>query len=130
MAYTQDFVDAANRHMDAANCLHDHEPPCRRRDIAGYLYGIAAECAVEEIMRRSRHWREPERAHFPELKSLLRDNLQGRHAGVLRTLVENSGFMNEWDIAMRYAPRKAITDLQVRRWQGDATRAVDAMRQT
>jgi hypothetical protein len=127
MAYTTNLADAARRHLEAADCLHDCEPPCRRRDIAGYLYGLAAECALKEIMRRSHHWREPERLHFPELKSALLETLRGRHAGVLRTLAEDTGFMNEWDIAMRYAPRADIPDRLVGTWRAHARKVLSIM---
>jgi hypothetical protein len=126
MAYGTNFVDAARRYLQAANCLHDHEPPCRV-DVAGYLYGIAAECALKEIMRRSHHWREPERAHFPDLKVVLRDSARGRHAGILRRFAEDGAFMSEWDIAMRYAPRTDILLVQVKRWRMNASDAIAAM---
>jgi len=127
MAYTTNFADAARRHLEAANCLFDGEPPCRRRDIAGYLYGIAAECALKDIIRRSIPWQEPERLHFPELKSYVRDIARGRHAGTLRKFAEDGAFMSEWDIAMRYAAKKDIANLQVERWRVHAQRAVAAM---
>ena len=133
MAYTMNLVDAARRHLDAANCLHDCEPPCRRRDVAGYLYGIAAECALKEIMRRSHNWRQRERnddpfyAHFPHLKTMLRDTAEGRHAGVLRRFAEDTAFMNQWDIAMRYAPRTDITDRLIQDWKAHAKKVIDAM---
>ena len=126
MAYGINFWDAARRYLQAANCLHDREPPCRV-DVAGYLYGIAAECALKEIMRRSLHWREPEHVHFPELKVVLRDSAQGRHAGILRRFAEDGAFMSEWDIAMRYAPRADISLVQVRRWRVNASDAIAAM---
>lgn len=133
MAYVRDLVDAAHRHMEAADCLHTGAPPCRRRDIAGYLYGIAAECALKEIMHRSHRWRDPERddspffAHFPELKTLVRDSAQGRHAAVLRRFAEDDSFMNEWHIAMRYASRAGIADRQVERWRSHAKDVIAAM---
>jgi hypothetical protein len=96
-------------------------------DVAGYLYGIAAECALKEIMRRSHHWREPERAHFPDLKVVLRDSARGRHAGILRRFAEDGAFMSEWDIAMRYAPRTDILLVQVKRWRMNASDAIAAM---
>lgn len=133
MAYKMNLVDAAHRHMEAANCLHDCAPPCRRRDVAGYLYGIAAECALKEIMRQSHNWRMLERddgpfyAHFPVLKSMLRDSAQGRYAGVLRRFAEDDAFMNEWDITIRYAPRADIADRLVEGWQAHASKVIAAM---
>jgi hypothetical protein len=126
MAYTTNFSDAARRHLEAADCLHDGDPPCRRRDIAGYLYGLAAECALKELMRRSIIGVEPERAHFPELKSVVRDRARGRYASVLRRF-SDTAFMNEWDIKMRYASKKEIPEALVVRWRGHAKAALSAM---
>lgn len=120
----------------APNCLREASPPCRRRDVAGYLYGIAAECALKHIMQCSHHSRPSERverkddplyAHFPALKTLLRDSAQGRYAGILRKFAEDDGFMNEWDIAMRYASRRDIEDSIVERWREHAIKAIAAM---
>jgi len=127
MACTTNFADAARRHLEAANSLFECEPPCRRRDIAGYLYGIAAECALKEIIRRSIPWQEPERLHFPELKSHLRDIAQGRYAGTLRKFYEEGAFLSEWDIAMRYAAKKDIPSPLVERWRVHAKNAIAAM---
>ena len=66
-------------------------------------------------------------AHFPTLKTLLRDRAQGRHATVLRRFADDDAFMNEWDIEMRYAPRQDITDDLVERWRAHAQRAVTEM---
>jgi hypothetical protein len=135
MAYTTSYSDAARRHMQAANTLHDAEPAHRRRDVAGYLYGIAAECALKNIMRRSHSWsigRErdqgaPVRLHFPHLKTELRDTASGRHAATLRRFAEDTAFMNEWDITMRYAEKNAVSDALVRKWREDAARVLQAM---
>jgi len=126
MAYRTDFVDAARRYLQAADCLHDREPPCRV-DVAGYLYGIAAECAIKEILRRSRLWSKPDLVHFPELKVVLRDNASGRYAGSLRKFAEDGAFMSEWNIAMRYAPKSDISPVQVKRWRMNARDAIAAM---
>lgn len=126
MAYGTNFVDAARRYLQAANCLHDREPPCRI-DVAGYLYGIAAECALKEIMRRSQLWGAPEKLHFPELKVALRDSARGRYAGILRKFAEDGSFMSEWHIAMRYAPKEDIAPVQVKRWRMHARAAIAAM---
>lgn len=47
------------------------------RTTAGYLYGIAAECAIKALFREN-FWTDdskngPVYAHFPQLKSKLRD---------------------------------------------------------
>ena len=126
MAYSIDFPDAARRHHAAAESLYEHEPAKRRRDIAGYLYGIAAECALKQILRRSLAWHEPEYLHFPELKSAVRERAQGRYASALRRFSETA-FMNGWDIKMRYAPRREVSDGLVERWREQAKEIIAAM---
>lgn len=122
MAYTMDLADAARRHLEAANCLHDCAPPCRRPDIAGYLYGIAAECALKIERDDGPFWQ-----HFPVLKSMVRESAQWRHTGVLRRFAEDDDFMNEWSIEMRYAPKQDIEHRLVARWRQHATEVIAAM---
>ena len=131
MAYSTNFSDAAHRHNHAAECLYDCEPARRRRDVAGYLYGLAAECALKEILRRS-HSRilaeNPDtlRAHFPHIKTGIRDTAFGRHASRLQKFC-GTGFMQEWDIAMRYAHRREVPDARVTQWRADAKAALETM---
>jgi len=76
--YAHDMRAAAYRHLQAAERLRSTD----RKDVAGYLFGIAAECALKQMMLASgmRPRREEERrndpfyAHFESLKSMLRDS--------------------------------------------------------
>jgi hypothetical protein len=132
--YSQQFSKSATRHLNAAVSLH-HEGQGGSPDVAGYLFGVAAECAVKQIMRESgmtplppnQRRDDPFYAHFPELKTLLRNTVQGRRAGELRAWCEDGVFMRDWDTDMRYAPSKDITKRDVERWREDATRAIAAM---
>jgi hypothetical protein len=47
MAYSVDLRAAARRHLDAAQKLLKE----RREDVAAYLFGTAAECAIKEMAR-------------------------------------------------------------------------------
>jgi hypothetical protein len=58
---------------------------------------------------------------------LLRENVSGRRAGVLRRFVEDDSLMSKWDIAMRYAPAADIQVRFVERWRSQAHELVDAM---
>jgi hypothetical protein len=49
MAFTNKLPKAAYRHLEAADMLC--ADPGRRKDVAGYLYGIAAECAIKPSRR-------------------------------------------------------------------------------
>lgn len=131
MSYTINLKNSAVRHYEAGEylCLNSH-----RKDVAGYLFGIAAECAVKEMMRyinmrplESRARRDdPFYAHFPELKTLLRNNLNGRISSVMNPFIQDS-FMQEWNTDMRYAPSSDIALGKVQRWHEQAKMALDAM---
>jgi hypothetical protein len=100
-----------------------------RTDVAAYLFGIAAECAVKEMARAVQSGRDSEvfHSHFPALRSLLLDRLQGRAAQPLRLLKEHGGFMNQWDITMRYAPNEEVRRMPIGDWAVQARRAVSSM---
>lgn len=124
MAYTQSYAASARRHLQAADELDDGH----RRDVAGYLYGVAAECALKELMRASGmrplaealRREDPFYAHFPKIKAQVSARVSGRNAGKLRQYVEDDSFLNEWDTDMRYAPSSEISHKQVDRWRDQA----------
>ncbi len=133
--YTKDLAKSARRHHAAATCLDEEERKAKHGDVAGYLYGVAAECAMKEIMRDSgmrplppeQRREDPFYAHFPELKTLLRNTAYGRRAGELRKWSEDDNFMRDWDTDMRYAPAKDILRADVDRWALHATELLVAM---
>jgi hypothetical protein len=132
MAYSPNLAASARRHLEAANALYDWE---KRRDVAGYLYGIAAECAVKAMMLEAGlrplesdgRREDPFYAHFPQLKTQLRDLLQGRAATPLKTFIENSNFMSQWDTDMRYCKSDQIRREWVERWRDQARDVVGAI---
>jgi hypothetical protein len=137
MAYSQDMRTAARRHLRAAQTLYDQvgpslQPGCMA--VAGYLFGLAGELAVKELMRDSgmRPLPTPDRhddpffVHFPVLKTMLA-TAKGRRAGELRTFSEDPRLFQNWDIAMRYAPTKDIDANWVETWKVSAERLIDRM---
>ncbi len=122
--YPWNMKAAAHRHLLAAEALD----PGPRRDVAGYLYGWAAECAIKALMldlgmqplppedRRE----DPFYAHFTDLKRRLRDSNQGRKHVDLRKFSDNSRFMEHWDTSMRYSDGKSIKPRWIDRWHEDA----------
>lgn len=122
---------AARRHLEAGEALYS----TNRRDIAGYLYGLAAECALKELMRCSgmRPLTEGERrddpfyAHFEEIKAMLRDQVQGRLAGQLRKFSERTELMQQWDTAMRYSDGRQIKPQWIKMWREQAQNLVHSM---
>ena len=137
MAYSQDMKNAARRHLRAAQVLHvqagaGDQPGCTA--VAGYLFGLAGELAVKELMRNSgmtplpqeQRRDDPFFAHFPELKTLL-STAKGRRSEELRRFSEDSSLFQNWDIAMRYAPAKDIKTNWVERWRVSAERLIERM---
>ena len=109
MAFTAKMPDAARRNLQAADLLDVGH----RRDVAGYLYGIAAECAIKEMVKPIPIPLEYDKdaifyAHFPKLRTLLRDALAGRRRKPVWTVILDDTFMHNWDITMRYADARQI----------------------
>jgi hypothetical protein len=115
---------AARRHQEAAETLYAGA----RQDVAGYLYGLAAECGIKALMLDlgMRPTVEPLRsedpfyAHFTRLKTMLRDDAGARRHGDLRKFIEDDRFMEHWDIAMRYSDGKGIRTSWVDAWRQNA----------
>jgi hypothetical protein len=131
MAYSQNFLASARRHLHAA----DHLDGTHRRDVAGYLYGVAAECALKEMMRQSgmrplpieRKREDPFYAHFKSLKTLLRDQVKGRRQGELLKYATDPKFMQQWDTDMRYAPGTDIQSAWIDSWRDQARKIVQEL---
>ena len=128
MAFTPDLPQAATRHLQAADELNKGH----RRDVAGYLYGIAAECAVKHMLIPIPLPPQYDKkvilfAHFPELRTLLRDALSGRTLRPLTPFLNSDAFMNNGHIRMRYADTKQILPEWVDAWALQARNVVNAM---
>lgn len=138
MPYTSDLQNAARRHLQAAENLHaaagpGSQPGCKA--VSGYLFGLAGELAVKQLMRESgiqplphaQRRDDPFYAHFPELKRLLQERLSGRRAGVLLSVANSNNCFREWETNMRYAPTKDVRELLVDAWREDAKKLVNQM---
>ncbi len=130
MAYSLNVRVAARRHYRSAQVLYEQngagdQPRCKA--VAGYLFGIAGELAVKELMRASGMKPLPEKdrrddpffAHFPALKRMLA-TAQGRRSGERRRISEDPRLFQNWDTSMRYAPDKDIRLAWVDEWKGAA----------
>jgi len=128
MAYATDMPAAARRHFAAAEDLIGGQ----RKDVAGYLYGIAAECAVKAMMidaglRPSSNGPrkdDPFFAHFPDLRTMLRDTLSGRRSATITNFINDDSFMNHWSTRMRYSHGRDISDAWIRAWANQAKHAI------
>jgi hypothetical protein len=130
MAYSVNMRISARRHFRAAQALYQQsgggdQPGCKT--VAGYLFGIAGELAVKELMRASgiKPLLEQDRrddpffAHFPALKRILA-MAQGRRSGDLRRISQNPRLFQNWDTSMRYAPTEDIRLDWVDEWKESA----------
>jgi hypothetical protein len=132
MAYKPNLPASARRHLEAADVLYGPE---RCWGVAGYLYGIAAECALKAMMQEAglrplgndKRKDDPFYAHFPDLKTRLRDLQVGRAAATLRRFIEDARFMSQWDTDMRYCKGDEIKREWVERWRGQARDSVSAI---
>lgn len=137
MAYGKDFATSAKRHLRAATELDlafsaGSQPGCKA--VAGYLYGLAGELALKEIMRASgmkpdgSRRDDPFYAHFPELKTLLAAaRVCGRRSGELRKFAESPTLFQYWNTDMRYAKTSDVKSDWVKGWQADAEKLVAAL---
>ncbi|MEO5725496.1 MAG: hypothetical protein ABI134_10360, partial [Byssovorax sp.] len=66
-------------------------------------------------------------AHFPKLRTLLRDTFHRRRGKPVWTIIMNDRFMHNWDVAMRYADARQIPDEWVDDWKQQAKDIVGAM---
>lgn len=137
MAYGQDLQGSARRHLRAATEVYQvagagGQPGCKA--VAGYLYGLAGELAVKSLMRKSgmaplspeKRRDDPYFAHFPELKTRLRDMAKGRRSSELLKIANSSHF-NNWNTDMRYAPTADIQSGWIDAWKESAQSLVEMM---
>jgi hypothetical protein len=134
VGYHRDFEQAARRHYKAAESLLAAQPSDRQNDCdAGYLLGFAAECALKQMMLRggmSPSDKDGIRAywvHFPELKTLLKDEAHGRLRAQLLHFASNPSLMSNWHTEMRYARNSDISKSRIDGWKEDAKTLITSM---
>jgi hypothetical protein len=138
MAYSHDFQISARRHFKAAETLYALSTAGAQpgsKAVAGYLYGLAGELAVKQMMTQSgmrpladgqrRH--DPFYKHFPELKSFLLTAAAGRRSGELLLVARTAQIFQEWSTDMRYAPTREVPARRVDGWQDDAKKLIGQM---
>lgn len=118
------MTKAAHRNWAAAERSKNAAAP--DRTTAGYLYGIAAECAVKALFRNI-PWTTDNKdgvvyAHFPQLKTKLRDAISGRGASQLARFTDQR-FLEGWAIDIRYSDGTSPTDATLEKWRSDSETA-------
>lgn len=136
--FPEDFAQSARRHLRAAHRLcatmqPGDQPGCMA--VAGYLFGLAGELALKEMMRDSgmrprpgvRRRDNPFRQHFPEIKTLLRNMASGRRQQELAALANDAKLFEFWDTEMRYGRTNGIKEKWIPAWQKSAEQLVARM---
>ena len=138
MTYSRDFQISARRHFKAAKTLHVLNTPGAQpgaKAVAGYLYGLAGELALKQMMIHSgmrplaadRRGYDPFYKHFPELKTSLLDAATGRRSGELLKVARTASIFQQWSTDIRYAPTQEIPAFRVDGWQEDAKNLIGQM---
>jgi hypothetical protein len=140
VAYSMDLKKSARRHFRSASILFESTEPGSQpgsRAVSGYLYGISGELAVKELMRsygmrplppESRR-DDPFYAHFPGLKTLIRDHARGRLAGDLQRIANDQKLFHHWSTDMRYAPAEDVESAWIADWKESADSLIQTMEQ-
>jgi hypothetical protein len=63
-------------------------------------------------------------AHFPELRTMLRDFIRGRSGSPLVNYILDDRFMREWSTKMRYSHGKDIREQWIQDWATQARQIV------
>jgi hypothetical protein len=138
MAYSHNYQTSARRHFGSAQALYAHNAAGAQpgaKAVAGYLYGLAGELAVKQMMTQSgmrplpegQRREDPFYKHFPDLKSFLLTSASGRRSGELLTIARTAQLFQEWSTDMRYAPTPEIPVRNVDGWKAHAKQLIDKM---
>jgi hypothetical protein len=129
VVFTINMATAAMRNLDAALKLEAEH----KELVAGYLFGIAAECAVKAMLvdlrlpAQKEKKNDPNFAHFPELRTMLRDQMSGRRSGPLTKIVQDDRFLQGWSIKIRYSDGKNLNTAHMKSWSTQARNVVGLM---
>ena len=119
---SEPYAAAALRHSKDSDLLADSG----RFQGAGYLIGLAVECAIKSAISETRPAAEAPQMHLPKLVEGAKRTLNGRNAHRLFSVLQMTDFMKSWSIDIRYARDGLVDEAQFRRWRKDANRALAA----
>jgi len=119
---SESYSESALRHSADADRLAANS----QLDGAGYLIGYAVECAIKQAIVVTRPAAEAPHVHLPELVERAKKTLQGRKQSSMSQVLQQSTFMQGWQIELRYAGDGAVPAERFQRWRADANRALAA----
>jgi hypothetical protein len=110
---SNDYVDAAERHLADAELLRDQG----RIANADHLYGLSAECSLKAVMESLGMKMKngvPEdkghKVHMPELWAAFQSFAEGRLAARYLEPLNHDNPFSDWLVDQRYWARSAIPD--------------------
>ncbi len=118
----ESYSESAMRHSEDA----DHLAERGRLDGAGYLIGYAVECAIKSAIKATRPAANAPHQHLPRLVEHAKKMLQGRRKHSLFTVLTQAGFMDGWNIDVRYESSGRVDAAMYERWRNDANRTLAA----
>lgn len=119
------FSEAAARHFRSGDRLIAENEFAE----AGYLYGLAAECAVKAVLAPNNTLPKKLRKHFPELVDAVLDYAEGRSIGRLAEELSRTKqpYLAGWHTDVRYAGNKSVPCDQAEQWRMDANKLLEWM---
>jgi hypothetical protein len=102
----------------------------KRFDNAGYHFGLAAECALKELLIRCGiPMGNPviRKLHFPELREAALQAIEGRGGTRIKQLIGSPSFLQGWAIGMRYARNGSVSEKRADRWRKSANQAISEL---
>lgn len=119
-----DYIEAGRRMYNDADVLFD----IKSYPTATHLYGLAAECAIKEALKRVPGGeREIPRKHIPLLLDDAKRWLSGRSRTHLFNVIKNPDYMSGWDIGNRYWPNDQFDERSSKKIRRDALKALSAL---
>ncbi|WP_413676736.1 hypothetical protein [Pantoea dispersa] len=111
----EDYDGSAKRHFSDAISLAE----IKSFDNAGYLIGLAVECAIKKKCRLTRGDIDKGNGHLPGLTHIAKLKIDSRRDTMLFNTL-NRGVLKNWAIDARYAPTGNINEDLYKTWFNEA----------
>ena len=123
MTHQVNYADAAKRHWDDAQSLHQNG----RWPNADHLYGFSAECALKAVMVALGMQLNPQgvpprqyQKHVNQLIRHFRTFVQGNGGAHYAGMLSGDSMFSGWSIHQRYFHSREITESQAQQHYRDA----------
>jgi hypothetical protein len=100
----EDYQDAAQRHWQDAEILHQQHPDARLAN-ASHLYGVSAECALKVIARQNKPSMQffGQSGHMPKLFTEIENiSAVGADTNLVTSINQIGADFHDWSVNQRY----------------------------